>query len=136
MPAAVFAMDSTEACTNFQLHGFRFLWHPALGARDHPGMILCFFASAVALFAAIHAAFLLGKLSLPPDRCSNRYPGNANDDLASLILHSSFPVFGKLLFCFGIVGNLLLHDCIRDFFLFVPSHFAIRRNGRLVPVDP
>ena len=129
-------MDSTEAYTDFELHGFRFLLYAALGARDHSSVILCFFAGAIIKFIAVPAAASLGKLSLPPDRGSYCYPGNTHDDLTTLVLHSPIPVFGKLFFCFGIIGNFLLHDRIGYFFFFTPSQFAKSGNGWWMPIDP
>ena len=63
----VFAMDCSEACTDFKLLIFRFLLHAASGASDHPGMIFDLFAGAVAFVIACPIAAFPGKLSLPPD---------------------------------------------------------------------
>ena len=132
---AVFAMDRSKACTNLELHALRFWFGATPGARDHPGFVSDFFFGAIAFLRIGPVACFLGELPLPSDGGSYRDPSNADDDLASLILFTAFPMFGKLLFGFWIVRHLLFHDCISDFFFFVPSHLAVSSYGRLMPVD-
>ena len=64
---AVFAMDWSEACTDFELHAFRLLLRAAPGACDHSGMVSGFFTGAVVFFSVGPVTNFLGKFSLPSD---------------------------------------------------------------------
>ena len=44
---AVFAVDRSKACTNFELHAFCFLLGAAPGACDYSGFVAGFFFGAV-----------------------------------------------------------------------------------------
>ena len=64
---AVFAMDCSEACIDFELHAFRLLLRAAPGACNHSRMVTGFFTGAVAFFGVGPVTAFLGKFSLPSD---------------------------------------------------------------------
>ena len=102
---AVVAMDRSETRTDLELHVLRFLLCATPGACEHPGLVPNFFFSAVTfLFKICPVTCFIGKLPV-------------DEDLASLILFTPFPMLGKLFFGVWVVRHLLFKDCINNLFL-------------------
>ena len=65
--SAIFAVDRSKACIDFELHAFLLLLSATLCACDHSGLVSGFFFGAVAFFSIGPVTHFLGKFSLPSD---------------------------------------------------------------------